>query len=108
MDFRPLVFGTFGECSSNVKAVIEMAVEYGVDHLGRTMAATTVDASRIEVFRKRVGIWIMIIAVGIIYRILYEFSTDKGEVANNSGLYRIISTAVDFYPIQVVKICILP
>jgi hypothetical protein len=43
-DFRPLVFGTFGECSSNVKAVIEMAVEYGVEHLGRTMAATTVDA----------------------------------------------------------------
>jgi hypothetical protein len=43
MDFIPLVFGTFGESSSNVKAVMEMAVEYGVKHLGRTMAATTVD-----------------------------------------------------------------
>ena len=33
MDFRPLVFGTFGDCNSNVKAVIEMAVEYGVEHM---------------------------------------------------------------------------
>ena len=41
--FRQLVFGTFGEMSSNVKEVVNMAVEYGVEHLGRTMAATTVD-----------------------------------------------------------------
>ena len=62
----------------------------------------------IEVFRKRVEIRIMIITVGIIYRILYEFSIDTGEVANKSGMYRSMSTAVDFYPVQVVKICILP
>jgi hypothetical protein len=52
MDFRSLVFGTLGECSSNVKAVIEMAVEYGVDHLGRTMAAITVDAVRMALKRR--------------------------------------------------------
>ena len=52
LDFRPLVFGTFGECSSNVKAVIEMAVEYGMDHLGRTMAATIVDAVRMTLKRR--------------------------------------------------------
>ncbi len=33
MEFMPLVFGTFGECSSNVKAVLDMAVEDGVDTL---------------------------------------------------------------------------
>ena len=43
LDFKPLVFGTFGEMSSNVKEVVNMAVEYGVEHLGRSMAATTVD-----------------------------------------------------------------
>ncbi len=30
MDFNPLVSGTFGEMSSNVKEVVNMAVEYGV------------------------------------------------------------------------------
>ena len=34
LDFKPLVFGTFGEMSSNVKEVVNMAVEYGVEHLG--------------------------------------------------------------------------
>jgi hypothetical protein len=32
--------------SSNVKEVVNMAVEYGAKHLGRTMAATTVDGVR--------------------------------------------------------------
>ena len=45
-DFKPIVFGTFGEMSSNVKEVVDMAVEYGVEHLGRSMAATTVDGVR--------------------------------------------------------------
>ena len=57
----------------------------------------------IEDFRKQVRIWIMIIRVRIIYRILYEFSTDTGEVAKSSGLYCSTSTTVDFYPVQVVK-----
>jgi len=46
LDFKPLVFRTFGEISSNVKVVVDMAVEYGVEHLERTMAATTVDGVR--------------------------------------------------------------
>jgi len=52
LDFKPLVFGTFAEMSSSVKDVIEMAVEYGVEHLGRTMAATTVDAVRTALRRR--------------------------------------------------------
>jgi hypothetical protein len=52
LDFKPLVFGTFGEMSSNVKEVLDMAVEYGVEHLGRTMAATTVDGVRIALRRR--------------------------------------------------------
>jgi len=34
LDFKPLVFGTFGEMSSNVKEVVHMAAEYGGEHLG--------------------------------------------------------------------------
>ena len=45
----------------------------------------------------------MIITVGIIYRILYEFSTYTGEVAKKSGLYNNMSNVVDFYTVQVVK-----
>jgi hypothetical protein len=46
LDFKPLVFGTFGEMSSNVKEMVNMAVEYGLEHLGRTMTTTTVDGVR--------------------------------------------------------------
>jgi hypothetical protein len=52
LDFKPLVFGTFGEMSSNVKVVVDMAVEYGVEHLGRTMAATTMDGVRTALRRR--------------------------------------------------------
>ncbi len=52
LDFKPLVFGTFAEMSSNVSTVLEMAVEYGVEHLGRSMAATTVDAVRAALRRR--------------------------------------------------------
>jgi len=53
LDFRPLVFGTFGELtSSNVKEVVNMAVEYGVELLGRTMAATTVDGVKAALGRR--------------------------------------------------------
>ncbi len=34
VEFKPLVFGTFAEMSSNVMEVIDMAVEYGAEHLG--------------------------------------------------------------------------
>jgi len=33
-------------------SVDEMAVEYGVEHLGRTMAATVVDAARMALKRR--------------------------------------------------------
>ncbi len=52
MDFKPLVFGTFGEMSANVKEVVDMAVNYGVEHLGRTMAATAVDGVRTTLRRR--------------------------------------------------------
>ena len=52
MDYKPLVFGTFAECNSNVKVVLDMAVEYGVEHLGRTMAATTVEAVKTALRRR--------------------------------------------------------
>jgi hypothetical protein len=41
LDFKPLVFGTIGELSFNVKVVVDMAVEYGVEHLGRTILSTS-------------------------------------------------------------------
>ena len=33
LDFKPLVFGTFTESNTNVRDFIEMAVEYGVEHM---------------------------------------------------------------------------
>jgi len=50
--FTPLVFESFEEMSSNVVSLVETAVEYGVEHLGRNMAATTVDTVRASL-RKR-------------------------------------------------------
>ncbi len=38
--------------SANVKEVVDMAVEYGVEHLGCTMAATTVDGVRTALRRR--------------------------------------------------------
>jgi hypothetical protein len=52
LDFKPLVFGTFGEMSSNVKEVVNMTVEYGMEHLGRTMAATTLVGVRASLRRR--------------------------------------------------------
>ena len=47
-----MVFGSFGEMSSNVVALVETTVEYGVDHFGRNMAATTVDTTRTALRRR--------------------------------------------------------
>ncbi len=52
LDFKPLVFGTFAECNTNVKVVLEMVVEYRVEHLGRTMAATTVESVKSALRRR--------------------------------------------------------
>jgi len=50
--FKSLVFLSFGEMSSNVVAVVETTGEYGMEHLGLNMAATTVDTVRISLRRR--------------------------------------------------------
>ena len=85
-----MVFGTFGEYSSSVKAVIEMAVEYGVDHLGRTMAATTVDAVRMALKRRykahlSTAVW-RGYANLILYRVKYVGS---GRLGPNKAQVRV-------------------
>jgi hypothetical protein len=42
MAFKLLVFGTFGEMSSKVRKFLETPVEYGVEHMGRSKAATNI------------------------------------------------------------------
>ena len=39
IDFKPLVFGSFAEMSSNAKDIVDKAVEYGVEHIGVNMAS---------------------------------------------------------------------
>jgi hypothetical protein len=43
LDFKPMVFGTSAEASTNVGEFVEIAVEYGVEHMGRSMAVTSVE-----------------------------------------------------------------
>ena len=52
LDFKPMVFGTFAEASTNVGEFVELAVEYGVEHMGRTMAATTVESVKAALRRR--------------------------------------------------------
>ena len=52
LDFKPLMFGTFAESNTNVREFTETALEYGVGYLGRTIAATTVDAVRTALRRR--------------------------------------------------------
>jgi len=52
LDFKPQVFETFAESSSDVREFIDMAVEYGEEHMGRTIATTTVDAVRMALKRR--------------------------------------------------------
>jgi hypothetical protein len=47
-----MVFGTFAEMSSSVKDFVEMAVEYGVEHLVTCMAASTPDVLRVALRRR--------------------------------------------------------
>ena len=46
------MFGTFAESNTNVREFIDTAVEYGVEHMGRKIAPTAVDAVRIALRRK--------------------------------------------------------
>ena len=41
-----MVFGTFGEMSSNVYDFVNLAVDYGAEHLIKSMAASTLDMVR--------------------------------------------------------------
>jgi hypothetical protein len=52
MDFKPLVFGSFGDTSTNVKQYIELAVDYGSEHLGIAMAATTLEVVKTTMRRR--------------------------------------------------------
>ena len=52
LNFKALVFGTFGEMRSNVGELVETDVEYGVEQLGRSMAATTVETVRVALRRR--------------------------------------------------------
>ena len=52
LDFKPLVFGTFAEASTNVGEFVELAVEYGVEHMGKAMAATSMDSVKAALRRR--------------------------------------------------------
>ena len=53
LDIKPLVlFGSFTEINSNVRDFVEMAVEYGVEHLGTSMAASTPDVLWVAMRRR--------------------------------------------------------
>ena len=55
LDFnKPLVFGTFAEASTNVGEFMELALEYGVEHLGWTVAATSVDSVKAALRRMEI------------------------------------------------------
>jgi hypothetical protein len=55
LDFKPMVFGSFAEMSSNVKDFVEMAVEYGVEHLDMSMAASTPDGLMVALRRRYIA-----------------------------------------------------
>jgi hypothetical protein len=40
MNFKPMVFGTFGEISSNLHDFVNIVVDYGAENLGTSMTAT--------------------------------------------------------------------
>ncbi len=52
LDFKPMVVGTFAETSCNVREFTNTAVEYGVEYMGRTIPATSVDAVRMALKRR--------------------------------------------------------
>jgi hypothetical protein len=52
LDFKPLVFGTFAEASTNVGEFVELAVEHGMEHMDMTMATTSVEAVKAALRRR--------------------------------------------------------
>ncbi len=55
IDFKPLVFGSFGEMSSNGKEYIKLAVDYEAEHPGRAMDATTVEVVKTALRRRYIN-----------------------------------------------------
>jgi len=47
-----MAFGTFAEMCPNVKDFVDMAVEYGVEHFGNSMAASKPDVLRVALRRR--------------------------------------------------------
>ena len=47
-----MVFGTFAEGSTDVGECVELAMEYGVEHMGKTMAATSVESAKASLRRR--------------------------------------------------------
>ncbi len=41
-----MVCGTWGEIISNVKDLVDLAVDYGAEHMGKSLAASTLDMVR--------------------------------------------------------------
>ena len=41
-----MVFGTFGEMSLDVHDFVNLVVDYGAEHVGKSMAASTLDMVR--------------------------------------------------------------
>ena len=52
MNLQPLVFGTFGEASSNVRDFVEMAVDYGAHNLGGSMIAVSLNVVKMALRRR--------------------------------------------------------
>ena len=52
MNFKGLVFGTFGEMSSAVGEMVTLAVDYGMEHLGRAIGAADIDVIRATIRRR--------------------------------------------------------
>ncbi len=52
LDFKPIVYGTFGGMSSNGKNFVHLAVDYGAEHLGESMVTSTLDLARHDLKRR--------------------------------------------------------
>jgi len=98
--------------SSNVVNLVETAVEYGMEHLGRNMAATTVDTVRITL-RRRYGTQLAMAALRGYANLLLDMTKyvgtchttpniaqiwqemrGKGDLGEHAGIYMAHETDV--------------
>ncbi len=66
-----MVFGSLGEMSSNVKDFVDLAADYGAEHLGKSMAALTLYTLR-KALKRRVQ--------GAIIHGVVEFNTRPCQI----------------------------